>query len=416
MGAKNSGPGIELRKGARSESIRIVFQYQGKRCREPLKLAHTKNNIAYAKRLQGEVVNAIERGTFSYPEFFPDSLTAKRQKQAEAEAQAASAAVTATAAKTVLIGDLLRDALLIAQRNLGLSSYNCYKDIAKTHLFPKWDFTPAKELTTKDLRNWIMDLPSKSKTIQLILTPLRNALELGVTDGVLESNPFDSIKLGKLLSREQRTSRFKADPFDIDEIEAILNSCEHAEERNMFLFAFVTGMRPSEYIALQWSAVDEERHEVTVKASFVDGQMKDTTKTPSGLRNIDMRVGALEALRAQRLLNDKALGPVFVNSHTGEQWAGDKQIYRRWKRILAATGVRFRNPYQTRHTFASNLLMLGAIPLYVATQMGHTDTTMIVRTYGKWIKAGLDHGRRERLLQLYTQTNPQRRDEFPKYD
>ena len=55
MGAKNSGTGIELRKGARSETIRIVFQYQGKRCREPLKLDHTRNNIAYAKRLQGTV-------------------------------------------------------------------------------------------------------------------------------------------------------------------------------------------------------------------------------------------------------------------------------------------------------------------------------------------------------------------------
>ena len=78
--------------------------------------------------------------------------------------------------------------------------------------------------------------------------------------------------------------------------------------------------------------------------------------------------------------------------------------------------MRFRNPYQTRHTFASNLLMLGALPLYVATQMGHADTTMIVRTYGKWIAAGMDHGRRERLLRLYAQTNPLRADEFPKYN
>lgn len=41
---------------------------------------------------------------------------------------------------------------------------------------------------------------------------------------------------------------------------------------------------------------------------------------------------------------------------------------------------------------------------------------MIVRTYGKWIAAGLDHGRRERLLRLYAQTNPLRADEFPKYN
>lgn len=83
MGAKNSGGGIELRKGARSETIRVVFQYQGKRCRESLSLSHTKNNIAYAKRLQGEVVNAIERGTFDYAEFFPNSRTAKLHRTDE---------------------------------------------------------------------------------------------------------------------------------------------------------------------------------------------------------------------------------------------------------------------------------------------------------------------------------------------
>lgn len=59
-------------------------------------------------------------------------------------------------------------------------------------------------------------------------------------------------KLSKLLPREQRTSTFRAHPFDIDEIEAILLSCSREEDRNMLQFAFCTGMRPSEYIALQW--------------------------------------------------------------------------------------------------------------------------------------------------------------------
>lgn len=78
-------------------------------------------------------------------------------------------------------------------------------------------------------------------------------------------------------------------------------------------------------------------------------------------------------------------------------------------------GVRFRNPYQTRHTFASTLLMLGAGPLYVASQLGHTDATMITKIYGKRIKAGLEADRRQRLLKLYKQTDPKRDEEFPKF-
>jgi integrase len=410
MGAKDSGSGIELRKGARSETIRIVFHYQGKRCREPLKLEHTKKNIAYAQRLRGEVINAIERGTFVYHEFFPESETAKEY----AKAQASTSAPAPVAPLTV--GELLRDYLSIAKRNLALSSFNCYVQVAENHLFPRWDQTPAAELTSKEMRKWIMTLTGKRKTIQLILTPLRNAIDLAVNEEVIDANPFDSIKLAKILAREQRSSVFKADPFDIDEIEGILAACDREQERNMFLFALLTGMRPSEYIALNWSAVDVKRHQVGVEGAFVDGEMKDTAKTLKGLRTIDLRQGALEALLAQEKFTKAKDALVFLNPLYGEQWAGDKPIHRRWRRILRSAGVRYRNPYQTRHTFASNLLMLGAVPMYVATQMGHADTTMIVRTYGKWIGEGMDSGKRVRVLRLYAQTNPKRSDEFPKFD
>ncbi|MYN40314.1 DUF3596 domain-containing protein [Duganella sp. FT109W] len=407
MGARNSGQGIELRKGVRSETIRIVFSLDGKRCRESLPLAHTKTNIAYARRLQTEVQIAIARGTFSYEAFFPNSVTAKKIRSTKASLIAASAKSIPT------IGDLIRDALELSRKTIEHSSFLCYQQIAETHLFPRWDSTPANEFSAKDLRLWIMDLPGKRKTIQLILTPLRNATAQGVADNLIDEDPFDRIKLSKLISKEQRTSEFTADPFDIDEIEAILAACVGPEERNMVLFAFTTGMRPSEYIALRWRACNAPSHYVTVAASFVDGQAKERAKTDAGLRRIDLRIGAKVALESQFAYTGDVNDLVFLNPRTREQWKGDKPIYRRWQRILRKAGVRFRNPYQTRHTFASTLLMLGAVPLYVASQMGHADTMMITRNYGKWIKTGLDGDRRARLLQLYQQTDPNRANEFP---
>ncbi|MYM73551.1 tyrosine-type recombinase/integrase [Duganella sp. FT134W] len=407
MGARNSGQGIELRKGARSETIRITFSLDGKRCRESLPLAHTRTNIAYARRLQAEVLNAIARGTFNYQEFFPNSVTAKKSRLAQANATAASAKPIPT------IGDLIRDALEISRKTVEHSSFLCYQQIAETHLFPRWDTTPANEFSAKELRLWIMGLPGKRKTIQLILTPLRNATAQAVADNLIDEDPFDRIKLSRLISKEQRTSDFTADPFDIDEIEAILTACAGTEERNMVLFAFTTGMRPSEYIALRWRAINTSSHYVTVTASFVDGQEKERAKTDAGLRKIDLRTGAKVALESQLAYTGNAHDLVFLNPRTREQWKGDKPIYRRWQRILRKAGVRFRNPYQTRHTFASTLLMLGAVPLYVASQMGHADTMMITRNYGKWIKTGLDGDRRARLLELYQQTDPNRANEFP---
>jgi integrase len=156
-------------------------------------------------------------------------------------------------------------------------------------------------------------------------------------------------------------------------------------------------------------------HQLQVAGAFVDGEAKASAKTEAGLRKIDMRQGALDALKAQQAHTKLAGGLIFLNPAYGQQWAGDKPIRERWGRILLLAGVRYRNPYQTRHTFASSLLMLGANPLYVATQLGHVDTTLVFRTYGRWISAGLNPDKRERLLRLYSRTDAHGVNEFPRF-
>ena len=56
--------------------------------------------------------------------------------------------------------------------------------------------------------------------------------------------------------------------------------------------------------------------------------------------------------------------------------------------MLKTAKVRYRNPYQTRHTYASQLLSGGENPLFVAQQMGHKTTEMIMRHYGRWVEQG----------------------------
>lgn len=126
-------------------------------------------------------------------------------------------------------------------------------------------------------------------------------------------------------------------------------------------------------------------------------------------------LGALESLKGQQAHTKLRGGTIFRNPTYGAQWTGDKAIRERWRRVLLLAGVRYRNPYRTRHTFASSLLMLGANPMYVATQLGHVDSALVFKTYGRWISAGLDSGKRERLLQFYTRTDVRKGEEFPRF-
>lgn len=57
-----------------------------------------------------------------------------------------------------------------------------------------------------------------------------------------------------------------------------------------------------------------------------------------------------------------------------------------WKPIIKKAQIRYRNQYQARHTFASQMLTEGEDLWWIAQQLGHKGTDMINRTYGKWIR------------------------------
>lgn len=136
---------------------------------------------------------------------------------------------------------------------------------------------------------------------------------------------------------------------------------------------------------LRWRDIDWKHGLVLVRQARVSGELKGP-KTEAGRREIKLLPPALEALQAQRAHTLLAGGFVFHDPRTGEGWAGDKPIRELfWRPALRRAGVRYRYPYQTRHTYASTLLSAGENPVWVASQMGHKDWVMIVRTYGRWI-------------------------------
>lgn len=56
-----------------------------------------------------------------------------------------------------------------------------------------------------------------------------------------------------------------------------------------------------------------------------------------------------------------------------------------WIPTLKKAEVKYRYPYQTRHTYASMMCSTGENIHWIAAQMGHTTTEMVIRNYGKWI-------------------------------
>ncbi len=69
--------------------------------------------------------------------------------------------------------------------------------------------------------------------------------------------------------------------------------------------------------------------------------------------------------------------------NTGKPWkSNDTFRNHHWQPLLKRAEVRYRRPYQLRHTFASTMISSGENIHWVARQFGHKDVTMVLRTYG----------------------------------
>jgi integrase len=125
---------------------------------------------------------------------------------------------------------------------------------------------------------------------------------------------------------------------------------------------------------------------VTKAMTQASGGIAEVPKTSAGRRTVKLLRPALEALKAQKTHTFLADREIFQNPRTAERWTGDQPIRKTmWVPAMKTAGVRYRRPYQTRHTYASMMLSAGEHLMWVVQQMGHTDWTMILRVYGRWM-------------------------------
>ena len=76
---------------------------------------------------------------------------------------------------------------------------------------------------------------------------------------------------------------------------------------------------------------------------------------------------------------------VFHDPRYDSAWV-DERAFRRsfWKPTLKVLGIRYRRPYNMRHSYATAMLMAGMTPAFCAKQLGHS-VEMFLRTYSKWL-------------------------------
>lgn len=340
---------VKNSNGDIKEWLWVRFSHQGKNYRKTLNLENTKANMRLAKNeimptLQLKLVNG---------ELFEKSVPT--------------------------IDEYSKMSFEIHSSTRKQSTQSDYRISYEKHIKPYLGKKKLNAIKPSDIALWqnkILELvsPRRLKAIRAVLSTI---IQDAMRDELIVRNPLPLVKL-------PRANKVEIEPFSISEIFAILNNAD-GQYRNFYALGFFSGLRSGEMIGLKWEDIDFFRREISIKRAIKMGVIS-TPKTLNSVRDIDMIDSLLPYLENQYKITGEYKSYVFLNDKE-ENFYDIKRIRdTHWKRVLKECGFKYRPIYHTRHTFATVMLENGEDILWISNMLGHTDSTMTLSRYAKYIK------------------------------
>lgn len=386
MGKKASLPGIRARG---IDRIEFDFEFEGARYRPTLLRTPSEANLRRAYKQLLDIKRRIDLGLFKFEEEFPDY----RFKAAmPAENKGDEATKAPETCDEVFNKFIAFCEVRVSKEDMAPSTLEGYRDILDRIFRREIGPEPFEDVVYSRLAAIVSDATKhvKKKTYNNIVSTVRSAFKHGYKDRPGKFNPALALSSFRITKKD----RPKVDPFLIQEAEVIIAASHrmHGEwYGNYEEFRFFTGLRQSEQFALETTDCDLVKGTISITKAVVNGQMKNRTKTNQD-REIGLCPRALEVLRAQLSLRERLVAAGQVNHKSvfftavGEPFVKIFLPYNRWTEVLdTLPAIRFRKPYNSRHSYISWRLMAGHNRLLVAQEDGHSVETM-ERTYAAWTK------------------------------
>jgi integrase len=157
-----------------------------------------------------------------------------------------------------------------------------------------------------------------------------------------------------------------------EESELLLSKARSAEERALLLFPLHTGARAGEQIAFGWGDIDWHNQLIVIRRSSTLGRVGPTKSGKD--RKVPMTADLQAALKAIKHLRSPL---VFCNEDGRplSKW----QLHERLWGTARRAGLREIRWHDTRHSFASQLVMAGVPIVQVQQWMGHSTIAMTMR-------------------------------------
>lgn len=259
-----------------------------------------------------------------------------------------------------------------------------YREVARTHVIPKWGPWPLAQVARSDVAAWIGDLvaagmsPGLVRKVYLVASMI---FEAAVADHRIARNPAMGVRLPRQPRREPRF-------LTPVQLHALVDGA--GDHGLQVLVLALTGLRFGEFAALKVGRVDPVRNRLTVaeSVSVVGSQLVWTTPKTHQVRSVPVPPALMRHIEQEcrgRGAEDLAFpapmgGPLRLNN---------------WRRrvfdpAVERAGLVDLTPHDLRHTAASLAIASGANVKAVQQMLGHASAAMTLDVYAGLFPDDLD--------------------------
>ena len=247
------------------------------------------------------------------------------------------------------------------------TTYESYAGHIRLHIKPLLGGIPLAKLQPADVRRLIDEVRRKGRaprTIGLVITTLRIALNAAVAERIITDNPAKHVKL-------PRVDMVPVRPLTHDEADAILDAVEGHWIGPIVRLLLGSGIRLGEALGL-------DQRDLLLDAGFIR-----VRKSKTYVRAVPISGDAADALRESLAIAPRRgpNEPVFFGPrkarHRLQRWSVSQAL----PRLLEPHGLGHITPHQLRHGAATLMLTDGHQMRVIAEQLGHKNPAITARYY-----------------------------------
>ena len=266
-------------------------------------------------------------------------------------------------------------AWLASNHQIRESTRKLNEGFLRNHLLPAFGRTPLNRLTIEDGRRYLADDSRSPEGHKKTMIKCRQILNDAVSEGLIPSNPFATLKLPKPKKKEAQFLR-------LTELEQLINVID-PHFKTLIKVAGYMGLRQGEIFGLHPERVDLDKKTIRVVEqldSTANPPVKTEPKTKASIRTVaipNFLVGALEEQLALRSAEE------FVfTSHKGmciRKSDFIRRVFHPALKHIGREGFRF---HDLRHTAVALAIDTGAHMKAIQVRMGHANIATTMDVYG----------------------------------